>query len=100
MLKDEAKRVAGEFALGEVDEHGIVLLPPSEFQAYDSRLPPHQVYSTWGTEQPNLAYHGIQLVARSTTNPWIEFAGMFKDDPLFDDWQQAIKDRRKRLDED
>lgn len=27
-------------------------------------------------------------------NPWIDFAGMFKDDPLFDAWQAAIAERR------
>ena len=28
-------------------------------------------------------------------NPWLEGAGMFRDDPFFDDWQQAITDYRR-----
>jgi hypothetical protein len=33
-------------------------------------------------------------------HPWMEFAGMFKDDPLFDDWQKAIEEYRREVDED
>ncbi len=29
------------------------------------------------------------------SNPWMDGAGMFRDDPLFDDWQQAIADYRR-----
>ena len=29
-----------------------------------------------------------------------EFAGMFKDDPLFDDWQKAIAEYRRQVDND
>ncbi len=36
----------------------------------------------------------------SQENPWQQFAGMFKDDPLFDDWQKAIADYRRQVDED
>ena len=28
-------------------------------------------------------------------NPWLAGAGMFRDDPLFDDWQQAMADYRR-----
>ncbi len=28
-------------------------------------------------------------------NPWLEGAAIFRDDPLFDDWQQAIADYRR-----
>ena len=28
-------------------------------------------------------------------NPWLEGAGMFRDDPLFDDWQHAIAEYRR-----
>ncbi|MDP6117556.1 MAG: hypothetical protein QF437_05645 [Planctomycetota bacterium] len=28
-------------------------------------------------------------------NAWTEGAGMFRDDPLFDEWQQAIADYRR-----
>jgi hypothetical protein len=33
-------------------------------------------------------------------NPWIEFAGMFKDDPYFDEWQEAIAENRRKADQD
>ena len=33
-------------------------------------------------------------------NPWLEADGMFRDDPLFDDWQQAISDYRREADAD
>jgi hypothetical protein len=33
-------------------------------------------------------------------NPWVEFAGMFKDDPMLDDWKKAIAEYRKQVDED
>ena len=49
--------------------------------------------------------NGSELVSLEATvppigNPRVEFAGMFKDDPLFDDWQQAIAENRRRIDED
>jgi hypothetical protein len=33
-------------------------------------------------------------------HPLAEFAGMFKDDPLFDDWQKAIAEYRRQVDKD
>jgi predicted RNase H-like HicB family nuclease len=33
-------------------------------------------------------------------HPLAEFAGIFKDDPMFDDWQQAIADYRHQVDND
>jgi len=33
-------------------------------------------------------------------NPWVECAGMFRGDPLFDEWQQAIAENRRRADLD
>jgi hypothetical protein len=38
--------------------------------------------------------------APAGAHPLAEFAGMFKDDPLFDDWQKAIADYRRKVDED
>lgn len=32
-------------------------------------------------------------------HPMLKFAGMFKDDPLFDDWQKAIAEYRRKVDE-
>ena len=31
-------------------------------------------------------------------NPWHQVFGMFRDDPLFDEWQQAISDNRRIVD--
>jgi predicted RNase H-like HicB family nuclease len=33
-------------------------------------------------------------------HPWMEFAGMFKDDPMFDEWQKAIAEYRRQVDND
>jgi hypothetical protein len=40
---------------------------------------------------------GLEIGAEP--HPWMEFAGMFKDDPLFDDWQKAIEEYRRKVDE-
>ena len=29
------------------------------------------------------------------SNRWLQVVGMFQDDPLFDEWQQAINDNRR-----
>lgn len=36
----------------------------------------------------------IRLNVPAVDNPWVAFAGIYKDDPLFDDWQAAIAERR------
>ena len=33
-------------------------------------------------------------------NPWIAGAGMFRDDALFEDWQRAISDNRRKANEE
>lgn len=33
------------------------------------------------------------------SNPWQEGFGMFRDDPLYDDWQEAIGDNRRITDD-
>ncbi len=41
---------------------------------------------------------GAELVSveiPANENPWISFAGMFKDDPLFDKWQAVIAKNRE-----
>ncbi len=42
----------------------------------------------------------LEVAAQPTGNPWVQFAGMFKDDPYFEEWQQAIADNRRKMDED
>src|SRR5688572_10095661 len=33
-------------------------------------------------------------------NPWLAGAGMFRDDPLFDQWQQAMDEYRQKANEE
>jgi predicted RNase H-like HicB family nuclease len=33
-------------------------------------------------------------------NPWAAVAGMFREEPLFDEWQEAIDAYRRKVDED
>ena len=33
-------------------------------------------------------------------HPWMEFAGMFKDDPYFDDVVEIMAENRRKMDED
>jgi hypothetical protein len=42
----------------------------------------------------------LDVAERPAANPWVEFAGMFKDDPYFDEWQLAIAENRRKQDED
>jgi hypothetical protein len=42
----------------------------------------------------------LQVAEQSPANPWVHFAGMFKDDPYFDEWQEAIAENRRKVDED
>ncbi len=37
---------------------------------------------------------------KKSGNPWLEGAGMFRDDPLFDDWQRTIAEYRREVDAD
>jgi hypothetical protein len=46
---------------------------------------------------------GNELVALEVGpegNPWVEFAGMFKDDPWIADWKQSVEEYRQRVDDD
>jgi hypothetical protein len=42
----------------------------------------------------------VELEVGSPSDPWMEFAGMFKDDPWIDDWKRSIEEFRKKMDED
>jgi hypothetical protein len=47
--------------------------------------------------------NGTELVGLEVDpqpHPLAKFAGMFKDDPLFDDWQKAITEYRRQVDND
>jgi hypothetical protein len=45
---------------------------------------------------------GAQLVPLEIADehPWLPFAGMFEDDPLLDEWKQAMAENRRQIDED
>jgi len=40
----------------------------------------------------------IALEVPGTDNPWIRIEGVYKDDPLFDEWQAAIAEYRRQAD--
>ncbi len=42
----------------------------------------------------------VSLDVNVCEHPWKPFAGMFKDDPLFDSWQEAIAEYRRQVDVD
>ena len=41
---------------------------------------------------------GLELGSQS--DPWTEYAGMFKDDPWIDEWKNSIKEYRQKVDND
>jgi hypothetical protein len=42
----------------------------------------------------------VQLDVGPTEHPWAEFVGKWKDDPLIDEWMQAVEEYRREVDED
>ncbi|HEY7427404.1 MAG TPA: hypothetical protein VH682_24435 [Gemmataceae bacterium] len=42
----------------------------------------------------------VGLEVGASSHPWMEFAGMFKDDPWIEDWKRSIEEYRKKVDED
>ena len=48
---------------------------------------------------------GAQLLSLNETglqtgNPWIDDAGLLKDDPYFNEWQEAIAANRQKIEDD
>jgi hypothetical protein len=46
---------------------------------------------------------GVELVSLDVSareHPWAEFAGTLKDEPLYDDWREAMADYRSKVDSD
>lgn len=39
-------------------------------------------------------------IATAEENPWIAMAGIYRDDPLFDEWQEAIAENRRKFDDE
>ena len=49
--------------------------------------------------------NGVEVVtaevpAQPVENPWVKYAGMFKDNPMFDEVLEIMKQNRKKNDED
>jgi len=40
----------------------------------------------------------VELLPQSAHNPWVEFAGIFKDDPWIDDWKRSVAEYRRKKD--
>ena len=63
----------------------------------DSRAP------TIATLRPAACPGGAEIVpldVGNETHPWLQFAGMFKDDPMLDEWKQAMADYRDQVEKD
>jgi len=74
---------------------------------------PFDIVADGSTREEALAHLTDKLMARMSggaevvalevgvpENPWLKMAGMYKDDPLFDDWQEAIREYRDRIEMD
>ncbi len=93
-----------------------VLLEPVENNAYRAKSgPPFDVTAEGATREEAVAkvreemesklkkgaqLTSIQWTGSPTSNPWFEFAGMFQDDPMFENWQRAIVDYRNEVEAD
>jgi predicted RNase H-like HicB family nuclease len=42
----------------------------------------------------------LELPGLTAPNPWAELAGMFKDDPYFDEFVEATAENRRKMDAD
>jgi len=42
----------------------------------------------------------VTMTVPDAGNPWVEFAGMFKDDPYFDEVIEIMKENRRKMDAD
>ncbi len=42
----------------------------------------------------------VGLEVGTPADPWMQYAGMFKDDPWIDDWKRSVEEYRKQVDED
>jgi hypothetical protein len=91
-----------------------VLIEPVAGNGYRARgLEPFGLCAEGATREEALArlrdelnHHlrrGAQLVTlevEASDNPWVEFAGMFKEDPLFDEVTQIMAENRRKDDAD
>jgi predicted RNase H-like HicB family nuclease len=42
----------------------------------------------------------VGLEVGAQPDPWMAFAGMFKDDPWIEDWKRSVEAYRRKIDED
>ena len=91
-----------------------VLIEPCESNGYRATTGPPLALSADGATREQALFHLRQALQRrlsagaeiATLNvpgpqhPLASFAGMFKDNPLFDEWQQAIADYRQKVEDD
>lgn len=42
----------------------------------------------------------VGLEVGAPPDPWMTFAGMFKDDPWIADWKQSVEEYRRKIDKD
>jgi hypothetical protein len=92
-----------------------VLIEPIARNGYRARgIEPFAVSAKGATREEALAKlrakiekrlkKGAELVGLEvggpSPHPWMEFAGMFKDDPWIEDWKRAIEEYRRQVDED
>jgi predicted RNase H-like HicB family nuclease len=42
----------------------------------------------------------VMLEVPDGDNPWLKMAGMFKDDPMLEEWKQAMADYRRQVDQE
>ena len=74
-------------AIGDTEEHAIDSLR----QVLNDRLTHSKILQLEIPQQPG------QPIMQSA-NPWIKFAGVFKDDPMFDDMLESIAEYRQEID--
>ena len=91
-----------------------VLIEPMARNGYRARgIEPFAVSAKGATREEALAKlrakiesrlkKGAQVVGLEVGapfDPWMEFAGMFKDDPWIEDWKRSVEEYRKKVDED
>lgn len=92
-----------------------VLIEPIAQNGYRARgIEPFAISAKGATREEALAKlrakiekrlkKGAQIVGLdvggASPHPWMEFAGMFKDDPWIEDWKRSIDEYRKQVDED
>jgi hypothetical protein len=42
----------------------------------------------------------VSLELSPSPHPWMEFAGMFKDDALIDEWKKSVEEYRQKVEDD